>query len=175
MDLDSMLEECSKDLKKEINLDQKCKDRNVMNEIKPWLAFSSNVPAATRDVWNQMVKIDALADAEAVQLQASNSYYSWEAVPFLPGPKKLLQELIRGAAQQSNFDESKTAKLIQMANPVIETEAAKQLQAAYKVQLVNDVSAIVKKDPNFSTERFPELAAAISSNWAVNDKSRVVQ
>ena len=163
MDLDSMLEECSKDLKKEINLDQDCKDRNVMNDIKPWLAFSSNVPAATRDVWNQMVKIDALADAEAVQLQASNTYYSWESVPYLPGPKKLLQELIRGAAQQSNFDESKTAKLIQMANPVIETEAAKQLQAAYKVQLVNDVSAIVKKDPNFSTERFPELAAAISS------------
>ena len=149
-------------LKKEFNLDQELRTSNKMEGVKPWLAFSSNVPADTRDKWSIMVKVDALAETPQANLQPSNSYYSWEQIPPLPGPNKLLQEVIRGAAQNCGFDETKTAKLMQMANPVIETEAAKQLQSAYKRQLLNDVKEVVKCDPNFNLALFPELAAAIA-------------
>lgn len=162
-----MLDEAadSVNLKKEFNLDQELKDKNLMNDVKPWLAFSSNVPTSTRDTWSQMVKVDALAELQATPFQPSNSYNSWEQVPPLPGPNKLLQELIRGAAQNCGFDETKTAKLMQMVNPVIETEAAKQLQSAYKRQLISNVASAVKKDPNFVAGRaqFPELAAAVGN------------
>jgi len=163
MDLDAMLDEAadSVNLKKVVNLDQELKDRNLMNEVKPWLAFSSNVPPATRDLWNQMVKIDALADIQATPFQPSNSYYSSEPIPPLPGPKKLLQELMRTAAQNCNFDETKTAKLMQMANPVIETEAANTLQKAYRNQLIDDVKVAVRKDPNFSKDKYPHLFEAV--------------
>ena len=163
MDLDAMLDEAadSTGLAKVVTLDQQLKDRNLMNDVKPWLAFSSNVTPAVRDAWTHAVKVDALADLPLAPFQPSNAYYSSEVPPPLPGPKKLLQELIRGAAQSSNFDETKTAKLMQMANPVIESEAADLLQKAYKRQLVSDVAAAVRSDPNFSKQRYPDLAAAI--------------
>jgi len=167
MDLDAMLDEAadSVNLKKVVNVDQELKDKNMMNEIKPWLAFSSNVtPQTVRDAWSNMVKVDALVDLQATQFQPSNSYYSSEASAPLPGPKKLLQELIRGAASSCGFDETKTAKLMQMANPVIESEAADLLQKAYKRQLVTDVAASVRKDPNFTAERYPELGAAVKTS-----------
>lgn len=162
-DLDSLLESAANEtgLKREVNVDQELRTSNKMEGVKPWLAFSSNVPADTRDKWNLMVKVDALADTPQTNLQPSNSYYSWEPLPPLPGPNKLLQELIRSAAQNCGFDETKTAKLMQMANPVIETEAARQLQTAYKHQLVNDVKEAVKSDPNYSAAAFPDLAKAI--------------
>jgi hypothetical protein len=165
MDLDAMLDEAADtvNLKKEVNLDQLLKDRNVMNDVKPWLAFSSNVPPATRDSWSQMVKVDALADLQALPFQPSNAYYSSETISPLPGPKKLLQELVRNAAQNCGFDETKTAKLMQLANPVIETEAADNLQKAYRRQLIADVASAVRKDPNYSADRFPVLAAALAS------------
>ena len=60
MDLDSLLESAANEtgLKREVNVDQELRTSNKMEGVKPWLAFSSNVPADTRDKWNLMVKVE---------------------------------------------------------------------------------------------------------------------
>ena len=44
-----------------IDVDAILKSTKKIDELKPWLAFSSNVPPVIRDKWTKMVKTDALA------------------------------------------------------------------------------------------------------------------
>jgi hypothetical protein len=61
-DLDAMLDDTAAEmLPKVFDLDAALKEKNLMNDVKPWLAFSSNVPVSKRDEWSKMVKVDALA------------------------------------------------------------------------------------------------------------------
>jgi hypothetical protein len=85
-------------------------------------------------------------------------YYQWEGTSPLPGPEKLLQEVMRQAAVDSGFDETTTSKLLNMVNPVVEPEQAKKMQKAYTNQLVKDVASTVRKDVNFTSEEYPALA-----------------
>lgn len=62
-DLDAMLDDAADELLPTVfDLDATLKEKNLMNEVKPWLAFSSNVPVSKRDEWSKMVKVDALAE-----------------------------------------------------------------------------------------------------------------
>ncbi len=147
------------------DLDATLKAKNIMNDVKPWLAFSSNVPQNKRDSWSKMVKVDALSELP-VSCKASNTYYSWEKPGQAPvfGGERLLQELIRSAAMNSEIDEMKVTKLVNMVNSVTDAEgAAAIIQKNYREQLIKDISPIVKKDANFNAERFPNLAKAVNN------------
>ena len=68
-DLDAMLDDAADEgLPTVYDLDNELKAQNKLNGIKPWLAFSSNVPLQKRDEWSRMVKVDAM-------LHATVSYY----------------------------------------------------------------------------------------------------
>jgi len=104
-DLDALLEDAAGEHfgALELNVDEELKAKKQYDEVKPWLAFSSNiVPKETRDLWSQMVKIDTLAalSLPEVTLQPSEAYYSWENPSPLVGPNKLLAEQLRVAAIQ---------------------------------------------------------------------------
>ena len=61
-DLDAMLDDAAEEhLPTVFDLDTKLKEEGIMNDVKPWLAFSSNVPKDKRDEWSKMVKVDALS------------------------------------------------------------------------------------------------------------------
>jgi hypothetical protein len=61
-DLDAMLDDTAAEMLPTVfDLDAALKEKNLMNDVKPWLAFSSNVPVSKRDEWSKMVKVDALA------------------------------------------------------------------------------------------------------------------
>ncbi len=62
-DLDAMLDSAAAEtIPTVLGVDAMLKEKNILNDVKPWLAFSSNVPAAIRDEWTKMVKIDALTE-----------------------------------------------------------------------------------------------------------------
>ena len=63
-DLDALLDDAAAELPTVIDVDQMLKDSKKMENVKPWLAFSSNVPPAIRDKWSQMVKVDALSKTD---------------------------------------------------------------------------------------------------------------
>mgnify|MGYP006446070387 CR=1 FL=1 len=63
-DLDALLDDAAAELPTVIDVDQMLKDSKKMDNVKPWLAFSSNVPPAIRDKWSQMVKVDALSKTD---------------------------------------------------------------------------------------------------------------
>ena len=77
----------------------------------------------------------------------------------MAGPDKLLQEIMREAATESDFDEATTSKLLKHANPVVEPEGAKELQRAYTDMLISELAATVKSDPNYSAQKYPKLAS----------------
>ena len=61
-DLDAMLDDAAEEtLPSVIDVDAMLKSTRKIDAVKPWLAFSSNVPPAIRDQWSKMVKTDALA------------------------------------------------------------------------------------------------------------------
>jgi hypothetical protein len=61
-DLDAMLDDAADEIIPTVfDLDATLKSTKKIDDVKPWLAFSSNVPVATRDKWSKMVKTDALA------------------------------------------------------------------------------------------------------------------
>ena len=63
-DLDAMLDDAADEcLPTVFDLDTQLKSQNKLNGVKPWLAFSSNVPQQKRDEWSRMVKVDALLQA----------------------------------------------------------------------------------------------------------------
>ena len=64
-DLDAMLDDAADEIIPTVfDLDATLKSTKKIDDVKPWLAFSSNVPVATRDKWSKMVKTDALASAK---------------------------------------------------------------------------------------------------------------
>ena len=164
-DLDAMLDDTAAEMLPTVfDLDATLKDKKIIEDIKPWLAFSSNVPPLKRDSWTKMVKVDALAELLPV-CKPSNMYYSWEKPGAAPvyGGDKLLQEMVRSAASAAGIDDSKTSRLVNMANPVANQEAAKHMQNLYRAQVLKDAVPIVKKDANFTAERFPHLAKHVGA------------
>ena len=165
MDLDAMLDDAAEEHLPVFDLDAELKSSGKLNGIKPWLAFSCNVPVAKRDEWSRMVKVDSLLSA-AAKTRPSNTYFSWEKSTSVPihGGDKLLQEVLRGAASSAGCDETLTAQIVGMANPVVDLDGARNLQKQYRKQLLKDVTPIVKKDPNFNKERFPNLGAVVGDD-----------
>ena len=162
-DLDAMLDNTAAEMLPTVfDLDATLKEKKIIDDVKPWLAFSSNVPQSKRDSWTKMVKVDALAELLPT-CRPSNIYYSWEKPGAAPvyGGEKLLQEVVRNAANAAGIDDSKTTKLVNMANPVVDQEGAKHMQDLYRAQLLKDVAPVVKKDANFTAEKFPHLAKSL--------------
>ena len=61
-DLDAMLDDAAEEtIPSVFDLDTQLKSTKKIDDVKPWLAFSSNVPPAIRDKWSKMVKTDALS------------------------------------------------------------------------------------------------------------------
>ena len=131
----------------------------VPPEIKPWLAFTANVPKEYRDKWSTFVKLDHKAVA-ATALQPSNNYRSWDTPP--NNTTKLLSDLVRKASTTNNYDEIKIAKLHSIVSPVIESDVSKQLQQAYAAEIISDLKEAILADPNYNPEKFPNLALALA-------------
>jgi len=162
-DLDAMLDDTAAEMLPTVfDLDGTLKEKKIIDDVKPWLAFSSNVPQAKRDAWTKMVKVDALAELLPV-CKPSNVYYSWEKPGGAPvhSGDKLLQEMIRNAASAAKLDDSKVTKLVNMANTVVDQEGAKHMQELHRAQVLKDIAPVVKRDLNFSAEKFPHLAKAV--------------
>eukprot|EP01035_Chromulina_nebulosa_P020651 gene20651-26774_t len=130
----------------------------VPAEIKPWLASSANVPKEFRDKWNKYVKLDRNAKF-VTRLQPSNSYRSLENLPI--NSSKLLNELIRKASTQLNYDDIKSSKIISIINPVTENDYSKFIQLAYAKQIINDLKSVIEADPNYDPIKYPNLAKAL--------------
>ena len=130
-------------------------------EIKPWLASTANVPPEFRDRWTSLVRNDLKATV-ASQFQPSYAYRTWWDPSSAPANNKVLQEMVRRAATKCGFDDTKTAKLLVTANPITDSETGKQLQKAFATQLIADLKESIEKDPNYSAEKFPNLAKALS-------------
>jgi hypothetical protein len=130
-------------------------------EIKPWLAATANVQPEFRDKWTQLVRRDLTAVTPS-QFQTSYAYRGWWDPSGSPATNKVLQELVRKAAAKCEFDDIKTARLLNTANPITDSESGRQLQKAYAEQLINDLKDAIKKDPNYSAEKFPTLAKVLS-------------
>ena len=64
-DLDAMLDDAADEIiPTAFDLDATLKSTKKIDDVKPWLTFSSNVPVDTRDKRSKMVKTDALASAK---------------------------------------------------------------------------------------------------------------
>ena len=70
--------------------------------------------------------------------------------------------MIRSAAVSAGCDETKTAQLVGMANPVVDQEGARNLQKQYRKQLLKDLKPRIEGDSNYNAERFPKLAEFMS-------------
>ena len=129
-------------------------------EIKPWLASTANVPPEFRDKWTSLVRNDLKASA-ASSFQPSYAYRTWWDPSGSPASNKVLQELVRRSAARCGFDDIKTAQLLVTANPITDSETGKTLQKKYAAQLIADLKDSIEKDPNYSADKFPSLAAAM--------------
>lgn len=152
---DTMLDSSKSSASKPATAPTAVTSTSVPAEIKPWLAFSANVPRETRDKWNTYVKNDRNA-TPATPFQPSNSYRSWDSQPM--NHSKLIHDLVKKAATQAGLDESKTQKLLTTFHPVTETDFSRQVQSSYYKQIIDDVSDSIVKDPNYDPQRFPHLA-----------------
>ena len=75
-DLDAMLDDAAEEtIPTVFNLDDALKNTKKIDDVKPWLAFSSNVPPAIRDKWSKMVKTDALSSIEVSESLGSERAY----------------------------------------------------------------------------------------------------
>ena len=64
-DLDAMLDDAAEEtIPTVFDIDAELKSTKKIDDVKPWLAFSSNVPPAIRDKWSKMVKTDALSNVK---------------------------------------------------------------------------------------------------------------
>lgn len=139
------------------------KVRIVSDQIKPWLAFTANVPAETREKWTKMVKVDCDTEVTS-KFSASSAYRAWDpSTASKMGLTKSLHDLVKKSAGKCGIDEVKTMKILSLVNPVTDTEHGKQLQSAFTKQLVNDLKSDIQSDPNFSAERFPLLAKTMAN------------
>lgn len=129
-------------------------------EIKPWLATTANVTPEIRDQWTNIVRQDLKAVPPS-QFQPSYAYRTWWDATDSPANNKVLQELVRRAAATCKFDDMKTARLLATANPITDSETGKQLQKAYARQLIADLKDTIQNDPNYSADKFPNLAKLV--------------
>jgi hypothetical protein len=162
MDLDALLDDTANSVLEPAKpAAPKPSQSTVPAEIKPWLASSANVPKEFRDKWSNYVKLDRNAQVLS-KLQPSNSYRSWDSQPL--NTSKLLTDLIRKAATSNscNFDEFKTSKILSLYQPVAETELSKKVQSAYAEKIISELKEEILSDPNYSPEKFPNLAKALS-------------
>jgi hypothetical protein len=171
MSLDDMLDDAAdsvlvknKQNKNDPEIEQEQKIRIVSDQIKPWLAFTANVPAELREKWTKMAKIDSETEVIS-KFHPSTAYRSWDPVASSKlGINKGLQDLVKKSANKCGIDEARTVKILAMLNPVTDSEHGKQLQTAFARQLVADLKDDIKSDPNYSATRFPELSNALVSN-----------
>lgn len=167
-DLDDMLNDAASSVltgsaKKDVDIDQSLKIRVVSDQIKPWLAFSANVPAEFRDKWNKMMKVDSETQV-LTKFHTSSAYKAWEPTSHSkPAITKSLQDLVRKSASKSGIDDARTAKILSIVNPVTDTEHGKLLENAFAKQLVNDLKEDIRNDPNYSPTKYPNLAEAIGA------------
>lgn len=135
----------------------------VSNEIKPWLAASANVPKEFREKWTKMVKQDSNVEITST-LQPSHAFRGWDStnVP-KNGVSKCLQELVKVAANAADIDEIKTQRLLNLVNPVTDSENGKQFQKAFATQVLKDLRFEITSDPNYDREKFPNLARALKT------------
>lgn len=136
----------------------------LSSEIRPWLAASANVPKEIREKWTKMVKTDV--DTEVCsRFNTSYTYHAWDApsTTAKPGVKKALHELVKRTAAKSGLDEIKTAKIASLLNPLTDADHGKQLQDAFTKQILADWKTDILHDPNYSAEKYPQLAKAVNS------------
>jgi hypothetical protein len=166
VDLDDILDSAAADVlppKPESNPN---KERVVTADIKPWLAYSANVPKNTRDNWTKISKIDSEADMPS-NFQLSYAYRSWDSSSSggaqSNGVNKCLQEMIRKTAFKCGIDDARTAKILSVVNPVTATDkdSVKQINRVFSRQIVTDMKEDIKMDPNYDAAKFPNLAAAM--------------
>jgi len=165
MDLDDILDSAAADvLPPKVNPN---KERIVSGDIKPWLAYTANVPKETRDNWTKISKMDTDADMPSM-FQLSYAYRAWEGSSSGGGAQnngvnKCLQEMIRKTAFKCGIDDARTAKILSVVNPVSATdkESVKQINRVFSKQIVTDMKDDIVKDPNYDAAKFPNLAAAL--------------
>lgn len=93
-DLDAMLDDAAEEtIPTVFDIDAELKSTKKIDDVKPWLAFSSNVPPAIRDKWSKMVKTDALSNVKV----SSKSVSYWAYVPELVSVHYLTTESNFGA------------------------------------------------------------------------------
>lgn len=128
-----------------------------------WLSALSGVPPDVQRRWSEHVVRDLHSEAGPA-LQHSESYRSWDA----PSDKtqqtapKLLHDAVSKACAKCAFDERRTSALLALTNPQ-ESSSGKALQLAYGKQIIKDLKRLYTTDPNFNTEKFPNLAKASTS------------
>ena len=128
-----------------------------------WLSTLSGVPADVQRRWSEHVVRDLYGEAGSA-LQPSDSYRSWDA----PSDKthqttsKLLHDAVSKACAKCAFDDRRTSALLALTNPQ-ESSSGKALQLAYGKQIIKDLKRLYTTDPNFNTEKFPNLAKASTS------------
>lgn len=139
--------------------------RLFSGDIRPWIAASANAPKDLRDKWTSMIKVDTQCEALS-KFQPSTAYSDWD-IPATTtsksnrGVNKCLQELIRSSASKCGIDEVKSSKILQMVNPVTDSENGMQLQIAFTKQLVRDLRVDLTSDPNYDPKVFKSLANAL--------------
>jgi hypothetical protein len=100
IDLDAILEETIQteklsDTSKPVEpAEKELKLRVVNDDVKPWLAFSANVPKDYRDKWTKMVKIDIETEIVS-KFQMSYAYNNWNGAP--PAKNRSLHDLVKKA------------------------------------------------------------------------------
>jgi hypothetical protein len=132
-------------------------------EVKPWLAATALVTPALRDEWSALVRKDHEVVIKSKFLP-SKAYQSGDAQQTpLTNANKLLFEQVKNAATRCGLDDVKTNKLLSVVNPVTDNETGKRIQAAYRKQLLKSLKKDIVTDVNYSPEKFPNLAAALSN------------
>lgn len=169
LDLDDILDEAAKDvLPPKPPMHDPNKVRVVSADIKPWLAYTANVPRETRDKWTKLAKLDVETDMPS-EFQLSYAYRSWDSgsQQSIPsnGVNKCLQEMVRKTAYKCNIDDARTNKILSVVNPVsaIDKDMVNIINRAFSRQLVHELKDDILEDPNYDANRFPNLAKAMQS------------
>jgi hypothetical protein len=178
MDLDDLLddveipedEEADKNASKpvvkmdEVDLDTELTTRMEEQAVLSFKQTLGQVPASLQDRWIAMVKRDAKAVPPANKLLTSVSYRSWDGSTKLSnnGVSRACSDAVRNACVRIHLDDVKTAKIVNLVNP-LEGESAQHLLLLYSKQLLNDTKAGVLQDPNYTQDpaKFPKLSSAI--------------
>ena len=97
------------------------------------------------------------------EFNQSNAYLNWyNTKESKTGIEKCLQDLVRKTGSNSGLPDAKISKILQLINPVIDSEHGKQVQEAYARQIMKDFKGKILTDPNYDSARFTRVAAAAS-------------